>query len=167
MSLSFNIDLKKKKTSSKNSNKKKRAKSEIFGGDYDDNKDEISNITNSKKRQKIKLTEISKNDLLEKIPEKKNLVIKIDNDDSNDHSTSQEMTTSTDYKSVPVEEFGAAMLRGMGWDGNLDYDSKSQADILSKDVHPDGVGIGAKSDVKAVDTDSFMPLVKLNKDTHD
>ena len=165
MSLSFNIDIKKKKSSNKN--KKKRAKSDLFGNESVDNKiskNESSDASNAKKRQKIKLTEISQNDLIEKKPEKEQLVIKILNEDIKDDSTTQEMATSIDYNSVPVEEFGAAMLRGMGWNGKSDNDSKSDTENISKDVHPDGVGIGASNDVTAIDTDSFMPLVKLNRE---
>lgn len=166
MSLSFSIDLKKKKISNKNKKKKKRAKSDLFGNDSEGNllhKNEFPDATNFKKRQKIKLTEISQNDLIEMKPEKDELIIRMINDNIKDDLSVQEMTTPTDYKSVPVEEFGTAMLRGMGWNGKSQIDSKSETENISKNVHAESVGIGASNDVKAVDTDSFMPLVKLNK----
>lgn len=48
-----------------------------------------------------------------------------------------------DYEEIPVEEFGAALLRGMGWDGKL---AKSEVDnSLALRRRGLTLGIGAKS----------------------
>ena len=52
------------------------------------------------------------------------------------------------YVSVPISEFGAAMLRGMGWKGNDDSDRHHRGDKKSKDgddvtPRPHRLGLGA------------------------
>lgn len=49
---------------------------------------------------------------------------------------------SESYKSVPIEEFGAAMLRGMGWSGKQNDESKtlSSFDVLPRENR---LGLGA------------------------
>ncbi|KAL6913073.1 hypothetical protein FSST1_010833 [Fusarium sambucinum] len=49
-----------------------------------------------------------------------------------------EASTLDDYESMPVEEFGAALLRGMGWDG------KSLGKVKEVKRRPKGLGLGAK-----------------------
>lgn len=49
-----------------------------------------------------------------------------------------EASTLADYEAMPVEEFGAALLRGMGWDG------KEQGKIKEVKRRPNRLGLGAK-----------------------
>ena len=53
---------------------------------------------------------------------------------------------SSAYKQIPVEDFGAAMLRGMGWSGYSKEDEevskKLNEPLFSRDVH---LGLGAKA----------------------
>ncbi|KAH8169741.1 g-patch domain-containing protein [Sarocladium implicatum] len=54
-------------------------------------------------------------------------------------STAGEASTLADYEAMPVEEFGAALLRGMGWDG------KERAPARKPVVRrPNRLGLGAK-----------------------
>ena len=60
----------------------------------------------------------------------------------------QDMNVRSDaYKAVPIEEFGAAMLRGMGWTGpSLDEAEKDSKHISMKDVvvpRENRLGLGA------------------------
>lgn len=48
---------------------------------------------------------------------------------------------STSYENVPVEEFGAALLRGMGWDGKTFEQMKSKEEKLKQ--RPFRLGLGA------------------------
>lgn len=84
-----------------------------------------------------------------------------------------EYVTEKEYNEVPVEEFGDALLRGMGWESDSEQDSKGdKTQSRNKDVsnvsqiHPDGLGIGAKLN-KAINVEeaSFMPVVKIDKMT--
>lgn len=70
-----------------------------------------------------------------------------------------DVSTLEDYERVPVEEFGAALLRGMGWDGKLEEGSKvkevkRRQNLLglgAKETGKEEEGLGAwvgKSDVK-------------------
>lgn len=167
MDSNFTINLKKQ------SRGKKKRRINVFG-DTDEIKDENSNRLNLNssqiKKKKIKLTEITAEDLVqnkEKTASKKPaLVIKLDDDQS--YST-QEMTTLEEYNSVPVELFGEALLRGMGWDGeivdaneNTNGKKKLQTD-MTKLKHPENVGIGATKSAINIDTSNFMPIKKVKK----
>ncbi|KAI5459917.1 DExH-box splicing factor binding site-domain-containing protein [Mariannaea sp. PMI_226] len=50
-----------------------------------------------------------------------------------------EVSTLEDYESMPVEEFGAALLRGMGWDGK-----PRGAKVKEVKRRPNRLGLGAK-----------------------
>lgn len=56
-----------------------------------------------------------------------------------DQVNTGEATTQEEYESVPVEEFGAAMLRGMGWKGE-----ESTKDDLTRPKRTLYLGLGAK-----------------------
>lgn len=80
-------------------------------------------------------------------------------------------TNEDEYEQVPVEEFGEALLRGMGWDGAKE-DSGSQEKKSSKfpQARPLYSGIGAKGaevsqTVSRISESSFMPLVRINRKT--
>ncbi|KAF5017962.1 hypothetical protein F66182_10071 [Fusarium sp. NRRL 66182] len=49
-----------------------------------------------------------------------------------------EASTLEDYEAMPVEEFGAALLRGMGWDG------KPRGAVKEVKRRPNRLGLGAK-----------------------
>ncbi|KAH6969701.1 hypothetical protein HG530_014013 [Fusarium avenaceum] len=49
-----------------------------------------------------------------------------------------EASTLDDYEAMPVEEFGAALLRGMGWDG------KPRGAVKEVKRRPNRLGLGAK-----------------------
>ncbi|KAJ2720789.1 DNA primase large subunit Spp2 [Coemansia sp. Benny D115] len=80
-------------------------------------------------------------------PKKGDLVIPLpskDNNDDNDNSGSDYYSDDVDdaaYERVPVEDFGAAMLRGMGWKGDDDKNSKDAAEFKPR---PSLLGLGAK-----------------------
>ncbi|SMN18414.1 similar to Saccharomyces cerevisiae YOR148C SPP2 Essential protein that promotes the first step of splicing and is required for the final stages of spliceosome maturation [Maudiozyma saulgeensis] len=161
MSTSFSIDLKKKKSSNKSKGKKKRNNNNIFGDVTTPDTSTIDNIHNNQKRRKIKITEVSQDDLSNEKPKKDDLVIVLG--DRNDETEELAATTLDDYKTVPVEQFGSAILRGMGWDGtSTDVIDKKSENTL-KSAHIEGLGIGAKGDAQITDTESFMPLIKLDK----
>jgi len=74
-----------------------------------------------------------------------------------------------DYSRVPIEQFGAAMLRGMGWTSNASHDVKpyipSQRPALlgigAKERPPDELPGGPNVKVKKTRPDmKYMPLVK-------
>ncbi|KAJ5474534.1 hypothetical protein N7475_004100 [Penicillium sp. IBT 31633x] len=71
----------------------------------------------------------------------------------NDVASRPEPATLEDYNAIPVEEFGAALLRGMGWKdgqsiGRGDYSSATAAERAKKPLVPERrpgfLGIGAK-----------------------
>ncbi|EDO18186.1 hypothetical protein Kpol_543p15 [Vanderwaltozyma polyspora DSM 70294] len=83
-----------------------------------------------------------------------------------------ETTTIEEYEEVPVEEFGEALLRGMGWSGQLDDEKKSKKNstlLPHEKARAEFAGIGATVPVtyalsnKSLREDSFMPVVKINK----
>ncbi|CAB4252330.1 similar to Saccharomyces cerevisiae YOR148C SPP2 Essential protein that promotes the first step of splicing and is required for the final stages of spliceosome maturation [Maudiozyma barnettii] len=164
MSVSFNFDLKKKKSSNKSKGKKKRDYGNIFG-DITLVGSSVSNDINAsqvnKKRRKIKITEVSQHDLSNERPKEDDLVIVLGED--HDGKDIQTVTTLNDYKSVPVEQFGSAILRGMGWNGKSENDTNNKSEDILKSAHVEGLGIGAKGDTQITDTQSFMPLIKLDK----
>ena len=66
-----------------------------------------------------------------------------------DFNTAPDMATLDEYKAVPVEEFGAALLRGMGWkEGQGIGNQKGQKFERAKvpERRPALLGIGAKAD---------------------
>ncbi|PVU94156.1 hypothetical protein BB561_002774 [Smittium simulii] len=51
-----------------------------------------------------------------------------------------DQVTEEDYDKVPVSEFGAALLRGMGWNDDLEDDKKNK----HEKIRPSLLGLGAK-----------------------
>lgn len=158
----------------KQSKGKKKKRVNVFGDPNEDEDNSLNRVDSSSsiaKNKKIRLTEITADDLVpnqEKTESQKpTLVIKLDHDDLS-HPT-QEVTTMDEYNSVPVELFGEALLRGMGWDGELvdgngngNEEMSSQNDV-TKLKHPDNVGIGATKSNIQVSTSNFMPIKKIEK----
>jgi len=67
------------------------------------------------------------------------------NDDHLDVTLRAEQSTMDDYENVPIEEYGLAMLRGMGWkpgEGIGGY-KKAVVAILDPQCRPKGLGLGA------------------------
>jgi hypothetical protein len=62
-----------------------------------------------------------------------------------------------DYKALPVEDFGAALLRGYGWDGKL------RGEVKQVSKHANLTGLGAKSVKGAEDLGAWSQ--KSNKDS--
>jgi hypothetical protein len=64
-----------------------------------------------------------------------------------DYAKAPDAPTEADYDAVPIEEFGAAMLRGMGWkDGEAIGRNKGQAPLKQRNLErrPELLGVGAK-----------------------
>jgi len=76
------------------------------------------------------------------------------NEDHLDVSLRAEASTMDDYDNVPIEQFGMAMLRGMGWkEGDGIGGFKNEVvPIFDPQVRPKGLGLGAtrKKDEKQV-----------------
>lgn len=79
-----------------------------------------------------------------------------------------EVTREEEYEKVPVEEFGEALLRGMGWDGR--EDERNNGDPPAP--KPQFLGLGAKAMPKRNykggnrdQEDTYMPVVKIDKKT--
>lgn len=64
-----------------------------------------------------------------------------------DYEEAPDVPTVADYDAVPIEEFGAAMLRGMGWkDGEAIGKKRGQQPVVQRVIErrPELLGIGAK-----------------------
>lgn len=57
-------------------------------------------------------------------------------------------STQDDYENIPINQFGLAMLRGMGWQDEANK-KKDPKDVDSPFVRPKGMGLGADKAVKA------------------
>lgn len=68
-------------------------------------------------------------------------------DDNFDVSARAENPTTEDYEKVPVEEFGLAMLRGMGWKEGEAVGGKMKAVVAPVEavIRPKGLGLGAEA----------------------
>lgn len=166
----FSVSLKKK-------GKGKKKKTINVFGNGDDITDKSCDTISShiSKKRKIRLTEITTEDLVPSHSDPKEvneseLVIKMGDMPNGEDGQPQKMTTLEEYQSVPVELFGEALLRGMGWDGKNEDKGKSpkqseeevKKEIL-KGKHPDNLGIGATATGVEVDTASFMPIKQVEK----
>ncbi|KAM5345428.1 hypothetical protein ACJ41O_011290 [Fusarium nematophilum] len=68
-----------------------------------------------------------------------------------------EASTLEDYEAMPVEEFGAALLRGMGWDG------KPRGTVKEVKRRPNRLGLGAKELKEAEDLGGWNQGSKKNR----
>ncbi|SCU88591.1 LANO_0D02542g1_1 [Lachancea nothofagi CBS 11611] len=81
-----------------------------------------------------------------------------------------EDTQQEDYDNVPIEKFGDALLRGMGWDGKAEHDkiSKSSSAKAHNKLRPSLLGLGAKA-VRSTQAEEkvkpalFLPVIKVPK----
>lgn len=83
-----------------------------------------------------------------------------------DEDSLPEITKKEEYEKVPVEEFGEALLRGMGWDGKEDERNGGDSPAPRLPF----LGIGAKAlpnhnnnGRNKEQEDSYMPVVKVDK----
>lgn len=71
-----------------------------------------------------------------------------------DYTSAPDMATLAEYDAVPVEQFGAAMLRGMGWKEGMGIGS-NEGKKVTKDKVPERrpalLGIGAKQEAAVAD----------------
>ncbi|KAM3465566.1 hypothetical protein NHJ6243_001543 [Beauveria neobassiana] len=84
--------------------------------------------------------------LLGKRPAKDTPKVIVTEDDAytRDVSAAGAASTLADYDAMPVEEFGAALLRGMGWNGELSSTSKSNKARMPQ-RRQNRLGLGAKA----------------------
>jgi len=71
-----------------------------------------------------------------------------------DYTTAPDMATLEEYDKVPVEQFGAAMLRGMGWKEGMGIgmnEGKKAAKDKVPERRPALLGIGAKQEAAVTD----------------
>lgn len=63
----------------------------------------------------------------------------------------KEISTAEDYENVPVNKFGLAMLRGMGWEATKGIGKNSQIITANlPELRPKGMGLGADKLIKSV-----------------
>ena len=69
----------------------------------------------------------------------------MNNEEHLDVSLRAEVSTMDDYENVPIEQFGMAMLRGMGWKegGGIGGFKNEVVPIFDPQVRPKGLGLGA------------------------
>ncbi|VEU21508.1 DEKNAAC102633 [Brettanomyces naardenensis] len=81
-----------------------------------------------------------------------------------------EETTMESYKKVPVEKFGLAMLRGMGWEGDAKKEEASSKQDSKLKPRPLLLGLGAKPSPIQLDPSyrvisaSYSPVMKVEED---
>lgn len=115
--------------------------------------------------------------LKNKLPEEKKLVYGINMNDGSQHRESQpamkkevenitgEATTLEEYEEVPVEEFGAAMLRGMGWKGSDDGDKKTTSKRRTLYLGLGAKDLGGEDDVADFNDKTYLPIKLVNRQT--
>jgi len=66
-------------------------------------------------------------------------------DDNLDVSLRPDQPTLEDYDAIPIEEFGMAMLRGMGWkkEEGIGLKNKKHVEMIEPHLRPKGLGLGA------------------------
>jgi|UniRef100_A0A8H7K5T5 hypothetical protein len=84
--------------------------------------------------------------LLGLVPEKTQVIPSEADAFQRDMDAAGEVSTLADYDAMPVEEFGAALLRGMGWDG-----SEKGPKVKQVKRRPNRLGLGAKELKEAED----------------
>lgn len=63
----------------------------------------------------------------------------------------KEASTIEDYENIPVNKFGLAMLRGMGWEPTKDTENNFKVITASlPELRPKGMGLGADKLIKSV-----------------
>ncbi|KAL5234919.1 hypothetical protein ACI65C_002329 [Semiaphis heraclei] len=82
-----------------------------------------------------------------------------------DPQEGMEMPTAEDYETIPIDKFGLAMLRGMGWKPTKGVGKNSQITSASlPEIRSKGMGLGADKLVKSVTkTQSSEEELKLKQ----
>ena len=125
-----------------------------------------------KEETEVKFGLINSTDDDQELPNDKSVTReRLANSESRWLSNIPETTTEEEYEAVPVEDFGKAMLRGMGWDSDEEDDSNEQKKITlpHEEARPLFMGIGAKAHSKGREPshtpdDSFLPIVRVIRD---
>lgn len=98
---------------------------------------------------------------------KQSMIKKIESEDSDDDSS--------DDRKIPIDEFGAAFLRGLGWqeeeERNKDDSKSTNTQNLSHRKHGITLGIGAKPIDEEIiqdlnSTEKGIPIIKRRKLNH-
>lgn len=170
ISLKSNNKVKKKQSA-------KKKKGSLFGTDENDGKVKDHKITEleDSESQNDKVRAITPPEPLRSavFPAKK----PSNNQTENDPSTQiylnslprhkmPEKTEEEEYEEVPVEGFGAALLRGMGWDPSEENDDDlKKPNLPHEKPRPELVGIGAKvtTSNNSLKDNNFMPIIKVKK----
>lgn len=87
---------------------------------------------------------------------------------SQNSSSKSAENSEKDYEDVPVEQFGAALLRGMGWDGKMSKDKTTDVSHRQKGMV---LGIGSELVGKELEAELMMkrgtklsvPLIRREK----
>lgn len=89
----------------------------------------------------------------------------IEGEDNFDVSARADDPTAEDYERVPVQEFGLAMLRGMGWKPEAS-DGKKFVAPIEVVIRPKGLGLGAEVPMKKqkINTASTSSAKKVVED---
>ncbi|XP_022169587.1 G patch domain and KOW motifs-containing protein homolog 1 [Myzus persicae] len=82
-----------------------------------------------------------------------------------DPQEGMEMSTAEDYENIPIDKFGVAMLRGMGWKPNKGVGKNSQIVAANlPEIRSKGMGLGADKLIKSVQkTQSSEEELKLKQ----
>ncbi|KAL3233187.1 Pre-mRNA-splicing factor SPP2 [Nakaseomyces bracarensis] len=167
--MSFSVSLQGKKSKGK-SKKSKKQGSNAFG-EVNVVKDTVQ-LTHYSREEEIEHERLSKRRKISIGGEVKQGEVKKEAEERQDVP---ERVTEAEYEEMPVEEFGAAMLRGMGWNEDEedneedDKKKKSRRKLPHEMLHPEGLGLGAKNDgsndkesVKEL-IENFMPIKRVPK----
>lgn len=115
----------------------------------------IEDLDSKAKEELLREAVHGKDDEDDAAPAWKSLIInkppeEYENDDKLDVSIRPDVPTIEDYDSVPVQAFGAALLRGMGWSegGAIGGINKNVTPIFEPKLRPKGLGLGADASLK-------------------
>ena len=122
-------------------------------GNHDDEmKDTSADANGDLPIQEMTADEEAMNALLGKATSSKTLILPAMTEEEafeRDYKTAPDMATLEDYARVPVEEFGAALLRGMGWKEGEGIGANKSKKIEQTKIpqrRPALLGIGAKEE---------------------
>lgn len=103
--------------------------------------------SNQEEKKTLTLDELAAKEILEdlkKSHEKDEVKVINEIPTSNVHSLGEKESTLEDYENVPVQEFGLAVLRGMGWAPEKGIGKSGQiVQPVNPVVRPKGMGLGA------------------------
>lgn len=112
----------------------------------EDTANEKENGTEQEQPKERTADEEAMDSLLGLVPEKTQVIPSEADAFQRDMDAAGEVSTLADYDAMPVEEFGAALLRGMGWDG-----SDKGPKVKQVKRRPNRLGLGAEELKEAED----------------